>query len=251
MVLSRRPLPSAMRVLRGRLDDPTADRAATDRLREWVAGSGEAGLRVWYPPKQVVFGRVDRHASGYDAARAAARERGFPTVERAVGGRAVAFAGGTLAFVRATPTTDGRRGVGSRYDEAIEQLRDALADLGVDARPGEPPASFCPGSHSLQADGKVAGLAQRIRSDVTVVGGVVVVDDPEAVAAVLAPVYEALGVSFAPDSVGSLATAGGPTDRERVRARVESALVTGETDVRRVDRVSPREPRRRDHTPDR
>ena len=86
------------------------------------------------------------------------------------------------------------------------------ATVGVDASEGEPPDSFCPGTHSLQADGKVVGIAQRVRQDVALTAGLVVVRDHDAVAAVLSPVYDALGVPFDPASVGSVARAGGTVD---------------------------------------
>jgi hypothetical protein len=40
-------------------------------------------------------------------------------------------------------------------------------------------------------------------------------------------VYDALGVAFDPDSVGSVAGAGGPAESERVVRAIESAFVDG------------------------
>jgi len=228
-----------MRVYRGRADSIDADRAVTDRLVERVATGGpeptdrEPAVRVWRPHRLVAFGRRDARNEGYDRAREAAREHEFPPVERDVGGRAVAYTGSTVAFVRATPVDGPRRGIGARYDAAIADLRDALADLGVDATAGEPPDSFCPGSHSLQADcggrsRKLAGLAQRVRNDVAVVAGVLVVDDHAEIADVLAGVYDALGVPLDPETVGSVELAGGESDAQRVVEAVENALVGNE-----------------------
>ncbi len=89
---------------------------------------------------------------------------------------------------------------------------------------GEPPDSFCPGTHSLQATGKIAGLAQRVRRGVAVTAGVVVVSDHERIADVLEPVYDALGVPFDPNSVGSVASAGGPDDSQRVGDAIVEAF---------------------------
>lgn len=215
-----------LRVIRGRFDDPERDRAATRALLDRAAG-GETAVRAWTPAPHLAFGRRDAHADGYERARELAAARGFPPVERDVGGRAVAYTGTTVSFARAAPT-GGRDGIAARYDDALGMLRAALASLGVDARPGEPPDSFCPGAHSLRAGGKLAGLAQRVRGDAALVGGVVVVDGTDAVADVLAPIYDALGVPFDPDSVGSVAAAGGPADPVPVRRAVEDALVGGE-----------------------
>lgn len=195
--------------------------------------TGEPGVRVWYPPDHVAFGRRDRTAEGYDRARRAAAERGYPTIERETGGRAVAFTAGVLAFVRTEPADPTAPAVGDRYERVLSALETALSGLAVRARRGEPPASFCPGTRSLQADGKIAGLAQRITRGVGLVGGVLVVRDADAVAGVLSPVYDALGVPFDPESVGSLA--GAARDGDAIRERIEAALVDdATTTIRRV-----------------
>jgi len=144
-------------------------------------------------------------------------------VERDVGGRAVAYTGTTQAFARIEPLEDPRRGLGDRYDRVEAEVLEALEAVGVDASRGEPPASFCPGEHSLQADGKLVGIAQRVTEGAAVVSGILIVDQRDAVADVLGPVYDALGVPFDPDSVGSVEAAGG--DVEEVREEVERALV--------------------------
>lgn len=195
-----------------------ADRVASDR---------EAALRVWRPYRQVAFGRRDATSDGYERAQAAARDRGYVVVERSAGGRAVAYTGSTIAVALAVPTENPRGTIQRRYDRVSAAVRRALAECGVDAREGEPPDSFCPGTHSLQADGKVAGLAQRVRQSVAVAGAIVVVRDHEDIAAVLTPVYAALGVPFDPDSVGSVARAGGPADPDRVVAALEATLTAG------------------------
>ena len=219
-----------MRVLRGRASDHERDYERTRAMVAEVAATDESALRVWTPHRQVAFGRRDRRADGYDRARAAANERGYAVLERAVGGRAVAYTGETAVFALAEPSADGREGIGQRYDRVSGAVRRALATVGVDASDGEPPDSFCPGSHSLQADGKLAGLAQRVRADVALTAGIVVVSDHAAIASVLDPVYDALDVPFDPDSVGSVARAGGET------AGVLDALAAELVDARPVTR---------------
>jgi lipoate-protein ligase A len=213
-----------MRVSRGRADTIAADHARTDAVVARAVERDEPALRVWTPHRQVAFGRRDARADGYDEAMAAAERRGYPAVERDVGGRAVAFTGSTLAVVHADPDAD-RTAIQSRYEETTERVSQALANVGVDATDGEPPESFCPGTHSLQAAGKLAGLAQRVRADVAITAAVVLVTDHDAVARVLAPVYDALGVPFDPDSVGSVARAGGPADPERVGDALVTAFI--------------------------
>jgi lipoate-protein ligase A len=217
-----------MRVLRGRAGTIEEDRAVTRTLADDVGASGESTVRAWTPHRQVAFGRRDARSDGYERAKRAAEERGFPTHERDVGGRAVAYTGNTVAFVRVEPVGDFRRGTDERYDRAVADLHGALEALGVDAREGEPPDAFCPGAHSLSTDaGKVVGIAQRVRQGSAAVAGIVVVRDHAAIAAVLEPVYGALGVPFDPASVGSVAASGGPADPTRVARAVESALVGG------------------------
>lgn len=225
-----------MRVLRGRAPTIDADRAAVAGMLDRVAATGEPAVRVWRPHRQVAFGRRDVRAAGYERAAAAARERGFPPAERSVGGHAVAYAGTTVAFARVTPLADVREGLDARYEAAVADVRAALSALGVDAEWGEPPDSFCPGGHSLQRDGKLAGVAQRVRTGAALTAGVVVPRDHDALAAVLEPVYAALDVPFDPSSVGSVERAGGDGDPDAVVAALEDALVgDAATTVERVD----------------
>ena len=246
------------RVFRGRAPTIDADRAVGDRLLE-VAAAGEPAVRVWTPHRQVAFGRRDRHREGYDRAREVARERGFPPVERDVGGRAVAYDGETtLAFARATPVADFRRGTDERYERATAAVERALSDLGVPVESGEPDGAFCPGTHSLSVRGsgsqpragvetgagagtdvgtepeataasdprrKLVGIAQRVRKDAAITAGIVLVDARDELAAALEAVYGALAVPFDPATVGTVAAAGGPDDPAVVRTTLEAALV--------------------------
>ncbi|SEO94422.1 Lipoate-protein ligase A [Halogranum amylolyticum] len=226
-----------MRVIRGRAATPEADRELTAELLAEVAERGVPAIRVWAPHRQVAFGRRDSHADGYERAKNAAEERGYPAVERSVGGRAVAYTGETtLAFATAVPVDDLRQGLDRRYEETTTTVLDALRDLGVVARRGEPDESFCPGAHSVQRDGKLAGIAQRVTSGSALVSGCLLVAEREEVVDVLDPVYDALDVPFDRDSVGTVADAGGPDDPEDVARAVERAFVgDDEMDVESVD----------------
>ena len=216
-----------IRVYRGRRATREADRDATAAMLAETAESGDPSLRVWAPGRLVAFGRRDARADGYAEAMRAAREWGFHPTERSVGGRAVAYADSTLAFAHAVPLADMRVGMDDRYDAAVRTLLDALHGLGSDVEPGEPPNSYCPGDHSVRVidGGKVAGIAQRVRKGAALVSGCVTVAERDAIRDVLAPVYDALGVAFDPDSVGSIAAAGGPADHDVVREAIESAFV--------------------------
>ncbi|MFD1587955.1 biotin/lipoate A/B protein ligase family protein [Halorientalis brevis] len=215
-----------MRVVRGRGDDIEADRSVTQRLLAWAGTAGEPAVRVWRPHRQVAFGPRDANSDGYEQARQAAADQGYAVSERQVGGRAVAYTGDTIAFARIEPTDDGRQGIEERYAAVRVDIRDALRELGVDADRGEPDETFCPGSYSLQAPGgKLVGIAQRVTGDAVLVAGLIVVDGHDEIADVLDPVYDALSISFDPDTVGSIERGGGKVDPVAIIMRVEDALV--------------------------
>ncbi|SEQ95676.1 lipoyl protein ligase domain-containing protein [Natrinema salaciae] len=231
-----------MRVFRGRAASIAADRDASRRLLS-VATDGEPAVRVWTPHRQLAFGRRDGRRDGYDRAREAARERDFPPIERDVGGRAVAYDGATtLAFARAEPVADFRRGSTDRYERATDALKRALRTLDIDPVRGEPDDSFCPGAHSLSVTEptgerrKLVGIAQRVRSDAALVAGIVLVANREALADALETVYDALAVPLDPATVGTVADAGGPSDPRTVRTAIEGCLIGDETDVS-VERI--------------
>jgi lipoate-protein ligase A len=223
-----------MRIVRGRAAAPAADRQLTDQVVSTVGESGEPAVRVWQPPRQVAFGRRDAHRDGYDRAQQRLADRGIPHVERATGGHAVFFSGTTVSFLRATPVEDGRSSITDRYETTIAAVQEALSRLGVDASEGEPDGAFCPGTHSLSADGKIVGLAQRVRRDTAIISGIVVVRDHEEISEVLGPVYQALEIPFERTATGSIAKAGGDSDPERVCRELERTLSVGEASVERV-----------------
>lgn len=231
-----------MRVLRGRATDPASDRERTASLLA-SAAAGTAGIRVWTPPRQVAFGRRDARAAGFERAKRLAEARGFPPVQRDVGGRAVGYTGRTLAFAHTVPIAGEDRSITERYELATDVVLSALRGLGADVVVGEPSAAFCPGDHSVRAaaGGKISGLAQRVRADAALIAGCVVVtpDDARAVADITDAVYDALGVSFDPSTVGSVAGAGGLADIQRVASTLETAFVDGpwSDGNRRVERT--------------
>ncbi|SIQ67845.1 Lipoate-protein ligase A [Haladaptatus litoreus] len=224
-----------MRVLRGRAETRDEDRTVTATMLTETADSDEAAVRVWTPHRQIAFGRRDARADGFDVAKSVAETCEFESVERSVGGRAVAYTGTTVAFAHTVPLADMRRGMEERYAETTEAVQRAFWRLGVPAQRGEPPRSFCPGDYSLQWNGKLAGVAQRVRTGAALVSGVVVVDGHDEIASVLDPIYAALDVPFDPHSVGSIAKVDGDADPELVIETIENLLVgDAETTVEHV-----------------
>jgi len=240
-----------VQVVHGRAETPAADRGVTAELLDWTADTGLAGVRVWQPHRQVAFGRRDTRAADYQEARAAGSERGFEPTERRVGGRAVAYTGRTLAIAHTVAIDDVREGLCDRYKTTSGTLLDVLDELGADVTRGEPADAYCPGSHSISSTdeagdpvAKLAGIAQRVQSGAALVAACLSVcqQDVEELQAVLGPVYQSVGVAFEPETVGSVAAAGGPGDPGVVGHAIEDALVDGRAKtVRTVGERKPAE----------
>jgi octanoyl-[GcvH]:protein N-octanoyltransferase len=189
-------------------DDPALDTAVSRALLERVAaGEVPETLRLARPGRMVAFGKLDVVGPGYRDAVRAARAAGFEAIERLAGGRAAVFHEDTLSFSHAIPDPDPRSGVRPRFDAIADRVALALRSLGVDARVGEVPGEYCPGSHSVSAGGriKLMGVGQRLISGGVHVGGVLVVAGADRINDVLLPVYEAMGLSWRPEVTGAVA----------------------------------------------
>ena len=185
------------------------------------AGRGEIGetLRVSIPARMVAFGRQDIASDGYQEAAVAARQRGFAAIERLAGGRAAVFHPGTISFAWTVPDMEARAGITTRFKEMADIVAGTLERLGIDAHIGEIPGEYCPGTYSVNArrQSKIMGVGQRVIQGAAHVGGVIVVNDSAAVRDVLVPVYTSLGVSWNPETAGSIADElGAPRDMERI-----------------------------------
>jgi len=192
-------------------DPPAFDTAVSHALLLQVArGEMDSSLRLHRPGSIVAFGRQDVVTDGYSSAVAAARAHGYAPVERLAGGRAAVFHQGTLAFSVAVPVDDPRAGIMDRFQLVAGIMKDAFRSLGADARVGEVPGEYCPGSYSVNVGGdrKVMGVGQRIVSRAAHIGGVVVVEGGDRIAEVLIPVYEALGLDWDPSTSGDLSSTG-------------------------------------------
>jgi octanoyl-[GcvH]:protein N-octanoyltransferase len=155
----------------------------------------------------VAFGKQDAVADGYPEALAAAGEQGFDAVLRLAGGRAAVFHEGTIGLAHAVPDVRPRAGIRGRFETTADLVARALRRLGVDARIGEVPGEYCPGTYSVSARGqrKLAGIGQRLIAKAAHVGVVVVVSDAARVRRVLGPVYDALGLDWVPATTGEVA----------------------------------------------
>jgi lipoate-protein ligase A len=186
--------------------DPALEVAVGHALLRRVA-RGEIGptLRVYRPGATVAFGRLDRLRPGFAAAVVAARAHGFEPVLRQPGGRAAAYDERSLCLDHARPEDETLPRLQDRFAEAAELLAGALRSVGVDARVGEVPGEYCPGTWTVNAGGRVklAGTAQRVVRGASLLGAVVVVGSGDRVRAVLEDVYAHLGIPWDPATAGA------------------------------------------------
>jgi len=183
------------------------DTAASREILDEVArGERPETLRLWRPADALAFSVVDRTLPGFPEAVAAARAAGFEPFLRLAGGHAAVYAREVLAFAWAIPASDPRVGVAERFDEVAGLVAAALRALGVEARIGEVPGEYCPGSHSVNARGRVKlmGVGQRVVRGAAYVGGAIVAGGSARLRGVLGPVYKALGLPFDPRALGSV-----------------------------------------------
>jgi lipoate-protein ligase A len=195
-------------------------------LEQVSTGQRPATVRLSRPGRVVAFGRRDAVSPGYRAAVEAAAAAGFPGMERLAGGRAAAFSEGALSLTLTLPDPRPAERTGQRFEQWTGLVRDAFADLGVDARIGPVPGEYCPGDFSVNAGGqiKLAGVGQRMIKGAAHIGFVILVTGSELVADTLEPVYGALGLEFRRETVGSLEDAVPGLDREQTEAALLGRL---------------------------
>lgn len=198
-------------LLRGALEgtsDQALEMAMANAMMRRVA-RGEAGpmVRVYRPTGAgVAFGRRDVRLPGFADAVAAVRRAGFEPCVRAPGGRAVAYTTAALVVDHVSPDPEWPSGLEGRFDEFGELWTGLLSGLGVDARVGEVPGEYCPGSHSVNARGavKLVGTAQRMVRGAWLFSAVLVFDGAAVLRPLLREVYASLDLPFDDASVGSL-----------------------------------------------
>jgi octanoyl-[GcvH]:protein N-octanoyltransferase len=208
-------------------DRPAYDTAVSRALLERVArGEVADTVRLARPGAMVAFGKQDVASTGYAKAAHAARDHGFDVVKRLAGGRAAVFHEHTVALAWAQRNADPWPGTHDRFRVVAAAIERALQGLGVDARTGEIPGEYCPGEYSVSARGrtKLAGIGQRIIKGASHIGGVIVVAEAARVRDVLIPVFDALGLSWDPETTGSIEEEIGPVAFGDVTAAIRAEL---------------------------
>lgn len=197
-------VPAVRVVVDSEMDSAAADLAVGPALLGRVgAGAAEAWLRLYRPQPTVGFSRRDTREPGYPHAAELARELGFAPAVRAPGGRAAAYHRSTLCFDLVLPDR-GSDPVG-RLAALGAVLVSVLRGQGVDARLGSVPDEYCPGRFSVNGGGtgKLVGTAGRRVRGALLLGGSMVVADPEPLRNVIAAIYPALGVRCDPRTVAA------------------------------------------------
>ena len=186
---------------------PALDTAISRALLHNVASGIEPEtLRLHRTASVVAFSRQDSKSAGYYQAIESAQNQDFGAIQRLVGGRAAVFHENTMAFAWTIPDQEPRKSVRERFEEISNLIANSLLSLGVDARVGEIPGEYCPGSCSVNARGlkKLMGVGQRLIPRASHIGGVLVIKDSDRVRNVLVPVYEHLGFPWKKETAGSI-----------------------------------------------
>lgn len=163
-------------------------------------------MRVFVPEPTAGFSRRDRLRPGFDAAVRAARRRGFEPVFRGPGGRFAVYHRGSVVVDHVRLDPGAAAGMLDRFEHYATLHARILSDLGLDARIGELPGEYCPGSHSVNAGGlsKIVGSAQRLTRAGWLFSTVIQVAGSAALRDALVEVSTCLGYDLDPATVGAV-----------------------------------------------
>lgn len=194
------------RVIEGRDESSVRPSAAWRAPALGRTGPSAPSIHAYASLATAAFSRRDSHRPGYAAAVEAARELGFASTIRTVGGHLAPLHESTLIVdvvaAAAEPHTRNR----DRFRRTSTAICAALNGLGVPAQVGELPGEYCPGEFSVNAAGerKLAGIAQRVTPWGFLVSINLVVDDPEPLRAVVDACYGRLGLPVDSSRVGAV-----------------------------------------------
>jgi octanoyl-[GcvH]:protein N-octanoyltransferase len=199
---------------------------------EAVAESAAAGRPAVLVRRQrpyVLLGPQDRRLPRIAEAVHWAEAQGIPVYMRIGGGSLVFLDDHCLSFGAARPCRD-LTTLEQNYRDLAGPVVDALHSLGIPARFGAAPGSYCEGPWDIVADGvKIAGIAQAIRGGYTLVSGMILMDqDPVATTAFVQELYHRAGSGqrLDPRAVTNLATVlGRPVSHRELTEALHAAFL--------------------------
>lgn len=168
-------------------------------------GNGHSQIRAYRPVPTVAFSRRESLMPEFAAASAAARRLGFDPVIRLAGGRAVAYDQSCLIIDLMAPLELYSNHL-TAFDAGALCFRDALRDMGLDARIGPVVGEYCAGDHSVNARGqvKIVGIAQRAMRRARLLTACIVLETPDRLRPVVDAVYGEMMLEWSPASLGSV-----------------------------------------------
>lgn len=182
------------------------DVAVSHALLEQASREGVAAVRLWRPARAALsLGRLDlRSPNAVRLSELAQRYEATP-VRRLAGGRAAGLDAGCLCLGWAQPQAAMAQS-SARYRLLTGVISDALAKLGVASSVGESAGEWCPGAWSLKgANGKLAGLAQRVISGAAWCEALIVVERQADSMLLGRYVHEVLSIPWHTQAQGELA----------------------------------------------
>jgi len=143
---------------------PAQDVALGPVLLRSELNEGAELIRIFAPRATAAFSRRDTKQPGFSSAARAAATLGFTPVVRACGGQMAAYHDGTIVIDHILREHNAHAGMRQRFQHFSSLHAGVLRELGLDARVGELPGEYCPGTYSVNAEGrcKIVGSAQRM-----------------------------------------------------------------------------------------
>lgn len=121
-------------------------------------------LRLWTGEQSLVTTRTYARMSGFDMARTLSANAGWPVFVRGSGGTTVVHRAGILNVSLFKVTEGTGPTIDDAYEDLIELLIIAHAQLGLEAYTGRVRGSYCDGRYNLCVGGrKIAGTSCQVR----------------------------------------------------------------------------------------
>jgi len=174
-------------------------------LRSGLDGAREI-VRIFTPDATAAFSRRDTKQPGFSSAACAASSLGFVPVVRACGGRLAAYHDGTVVIDHIVRENNSHAGMHQRFEHFATLHAGVLTGFGLDAGVGEVPGEYCPGTYSVNAEGrcKIVGSAQRITRHGWLFSSIIQVTGSDRTREVLEAAYREIGYVLDIATIGSI-----------------------------------------------